>query len=179
MALLKDTLQFDCVFRDLEPPMSSSILRKSTKISKPIRRVQLPQITLCHAGIQEKKGPSLGVICSGNPHQRIPYAPKFEDRFQEVTEKQERCARRAAWKLARNILKLKERDKAAFFPLTEEWCFPAPSVITPEETEFVVNSGASMHMLRRKDFISAELETARTSKSPNDGCNSQWRSANK
>ena len=68
----------------------------------------------------DKKGPSLGVVNSGNPHQRIHNAPKFDDRFQDVTEKQERCARRAAWKLARNILKLKERDKAAFFPLTEE-----------------------------------------------------------
>ena len=38
-----------------------------------------------------------------------PNAPKFEDRSQEETEWQERCAREAAWKLAKNILKLKEK----------------------------------------------------------------------
>ena len=37
----------------------------------------------------------------------------------------------------------------------------------PEEREFVVGSGASMHMVSRKDLNSAELETVRTStKSP-------------
>ena len=34
----------------------------------------------------------------------------------------------------------------------------------PEEREFVVGSGASMHMVSRKDLNSAELETVRTSK---------------
>ena len=41
-----------------------------------------------------------------------------------------------------------------------------PSVIKPEEKEFVVDSGASMHMLSTKDLNSAELETVRVSKSP-------------
>ena len=36
----------------------------------------------------------------------------------------------------------------------------------PEEREFVVDSGASMHMLSRKDLDSAKLETLRVSKSP-------------
>ena len=35
-----------------------------------------------------------------------------------------------------------------------------------EEREFVVYSGASMHMLSKKDLNSAELETVRVSKSP-------------
>ena len=39
-------------------------------------------------------------------------------------------------------------------------------MIKPEEREFVVDSGASMHMLSGKDLNSAELETARVSKSP-------------
>ena len=36
----------------------------------------------------------------------------------------------------------------------------------PEEWEFVVDSGASMHMLSRKDLNSAELETVKVSISP-------------
>ena len=38
--------------------------------------------------------------------------------------------------------------------------------IKPEEGEFVVDSGASMHMLSRKDLNSAELETVKVSKNP-------------
>ena len=34
----------------------------------------------------ETKKPSLGVVCPGDPHQRNPNAPKFEDRSQEETE---------------------------------------------------------------------------------------------
>ena len=36
----------------------------------------------------------------------------------------------------------------------------------PEEREFVVDSGANMHMVSEKDLNSAELETMRTSRSP-------------
>ena len=38
---------------------------------------------------------------------------KFEDRSQEETERQQRCARSKARSLAKNIYKLKERYKAA------------------------------------------------------------------
>ena len=91
---------------------------------------------------------------------------KSEDRSQEEIERQERCARGDAWRLAKNILKLKETGKVTFFSLANEWCLPAPSVITPEEREFVVDSGASMHMLSRKDLTSAELESVKVSESP-------------
>ena len=36
----------------------------------------------------------------------------------------------------------------------------------PEEREFVVDSGATLHMLSLKDLSSAELETVKVSKSP-------------
>ena len=53
--------------------------------------------------------------------------------------------------LAKKIFKLKETDKATFFSLSNEWSLPAPSVINLEEREFVVDSGAPMHMVSRKD----------------------------
>ena len=45
-------------------------------------------------------------------------------------------------------------------------CLPSPSTIKPEEREFVVDSGASMHMISKKDLNSAELETVTTLRSP-------------
>ena len=90
------------------------------------------------------------MICPGDPHQRNPNAPKFEDRSQEETEWQERCAREAAWKLAKSILKLKEKIKQHSSHLSENWCLLAPSYLKLEEREFVVDSGASMHMISKK-----------------------------
>ena len=59
------------------------------------------------------------------PHQRSPYAINFEERSQEEIERQERSARGYAWRLAKNILMLKETDKATFFSPPNEWSLPA------------------------------------------------------
>ena len=71
-----------------------------------------------------------------------------------------------AWNLAKNIYKLKEKDKATFHSPAEEWVLPAASTKEPEERKFVVDSGASMHVVSKKDLNSAELDTMRTSRSP-------------
>ena len=107
---------------------STTIFRKSSNILKPIRCVQLTEAVLRHANIRDQN-PSLGMICPGDPHQRNPNAPQFEDRSQEETEWQERCAREAAWRLAKNILEVKEKHKTAFFSPSENWCLPAPSTL--------------------------------------------------
>ena len=120
----------------------------------------------CSKGDIRDQNPSLGMICPGEPHQRNPNAPKFEGRSQEETEWQERCAREAAWRLAKNIQKLKEKHKTAFFSPSENLCLPAPSTLQPEEREFVVDSGASMHMISKKDLNSGEMDTSTKSCSP-------------
>ena len=102
---------------------------------------------------------SLGRICPGDPQQRSHNAPKFEDRSQEETEWQEQGAREAAWKLAKSVFKLKEHERAAFFSPSENRCLPAPSTLKPEESEFVVDSRASMHMISKKDLSDAEMDT--------------------
>ena len=99
VAMLKITRQLGCVSQDTEPPKSTTILRKSSNILKPIRCVRCAGAVLRHADIRDQN-PSLGMICPGDPHQRNPNAPKFEDRSQEE-EWQERCAREAAWRLAK------------------------------------------------------------------------------
>ena len=157
VAFLNITRQLGCVIQDVEPPKSTTILRKSSKILKPIRCVRFTKAVLRHTKIRDQN-PSLGYICPGEPHQRSPNAPKFEDRAQEETEWQEQGAREAAWKLAKSELKLKEHERATFFSPSENRCLPA-STLKPEEREFVVDSGASMHMISRKDLSDAEMDT--------------------
>ena len=131
---------------------------------KPIQRVKFTKAIARHTKIRDQN-PSLGYICPGEPHQRSPNAPKFEDRSQEETEWQEQGAREAAWKLAKNVFKLKEHEKAAFFSSPENRCLPA-STHKPEERECVVDSRASMHMISKKDLSDAEMDTLTKSRSP-------------
>ena len=91
---------------------------------------------------------------------------KFEDRSQEETDRQEPCARSKAWNLAKKIYKLKANDKPALCSPADEWVFPVAETEEPEDREFVVVSGATMHMVSKKDLNPAELETMRTSRNP-------------
>ena len=159
-----NTLQLGCVFQDMEPQKLTSILRKSTDMQIPIQRVKFTKAIARHTKIRDQN-PSLGVMCPGEPHQRSPNAPKFEDRSQEETEWQEQGAREAAWKLAKSVSKIKEESKAAFFSPSENRCLLA-STLKPEEREIVVDSGASMHMISEKDLNDAEMDTLTTSRSP-------------
>ena len=133
---------------------------------QPIRCVRFTKAVVRHANIRDQN-PSLGMICPGDPHQRNPNAPKFEDRSEEETEWQERCAREAAWRLAKNILKLKRRNiKQHSSHLRKIGVCLRHQPLKPEEREFVVDSRASMHMISKKALNSAELETVTTSRSP-------------
>ena len=149
VAMLKDARQLGCAFQDTERPESSSIVR--TNSTSTIHKS-------CSASCKHpRRQRSVARKKQVEPRQqRSPYALKFGDRPQEETERQERCALGNAWRLAKKILKLKEKDKTTFFSPTNEWSPSAPSVMKPEEREFVVDSGASMHMLSRKDLNSAE-----------------------
>ena len=69
VAMLKSTRQLGCVFQEMEPPKSSSILRKSSDIRKPIRCVKFTKAVAHHADIRDQN-PSLGLISPGEPHQR-------------------------------------------------------------------------------------------------------------
>ena len=71
-------------------------------------------------------------------------------------KRQQRCAQSKAWNLAKNIDKLKEKDKAAFFSPAEEWVLLVAETKEPEDREFVVDSGASMHVVSKRDFNSAD-----------------------
>ena len=159
---LSDARQLGCVFQDMPPP--KSMLRKSTDMPKTIQRVKFKKAIARHTKILDQN-PSLVYICPGEPHERSPNAPKFEDRSQEETEWQEQGAREAAWKLAKSVLKLKEHQRATFFSSPENRCLPA-STLKSEERDFVVEFGASMHMISKKDLSKAEMDTLTKSCSP-------------
>ena len=126
---------------------------------EPIRRVRFTKATLSQANIREYQDSSLGKIQVKIRHQRSPYAMKHEERSSGTTERQERCARGDAWRLKKKIYKLKEKeDKATSCSPSDEWIMSAASTRQPEEREFVIDSGASLHMVSKRDLNSAELE---------------------
>ena len=120
---------------------------------------------LVRSSNSERKGSSRGVVQKGEPHERNPCASKFEERTLEGTSRQEEYARKAAWNLARKNYKLKAEDKATFYSLVEIEALVQVSNNT-EERIIVVDSGASMHMLSKKDLSSDEMDTLRSSRNP-------------
>ena len=66
-----------CVFQDMTPP--KSILRKSSDMQKPIQLVKFTKAIARHTKIRDQN-PLFGYFCPGEPHQRSPKPPKFEDR---------------------------------------------------------------------------------------------------
>ena len=98
-----------CVFQDMEHPKSSSILRKSSNIRKPIRCVWFTKAVVRHADIRNQS-PSLGfaqvILISAT---QCPINLRIG--LMKRTERQERDAREAAWRLAKNIPNFKEKHK--------------------------------------------------------------------
>ena len=86
-------------------------------------------------------------------HECNPCGPKFAERTRDETLHQERCACRVAWDLANHVCKLKKTDKAAFYYPFEARAMRAPT-----------DSGASMHMLCKKELSWDEMETLRRSR---------------
>ena len=122
----------------------------------PIQSVKFKKAIARHTKIRDQN-PSLGYICPGN---LISVAPTLQNLRIGLRKRewQEQGAHEAAWKLAQNVFKLKEHP-------SENRCLPA-STLKPEEREFVVDSGASMHMISKKDLSKAEMDTLTKSCSP-------------
>ena len=99
----------------------------------------------------------------------------FEERSEEETLKQKRCARRGAWEMAKSFSQAQGKVQSCIL-----LAFGGFDVYQhqPEERECGVDSGASLHMLSEKVFNSAKLESASFQIS-SDGYDSQRRSANK
>ena len=57
-----------------------------------------------------------------------------------------------AWRLSNKIFLTVRKGKAAFCSVTDAWIVPAASTVKLEEREFVVDSGASLHMVSWQDL---------------------------
>ena len=90
VAVVKSVSQLGCPSQDSDALVSQSLGET---------RCRFTTSTLCQTSIREKKGPSLGKTNVKVPHQRSPYAMKYEDRSHEETERQQRCARSKVWNL--------------------------------------------------------------------------------
>ena len=75
--------------------------------------------------------------------------------------------------------KLKKEDKATFHSPSEELVVPAASTVKPEERKFAVDSGASMHMVSKKDLNGSRVGDPEGIEKSDGGNDSQRRSASK
>ena len=110
---LSNARQLGCVFQDMEPK-SSSILRKSSDIRKPIRCVKFTKAGARHTKIRDQN-PSLGMICPGEPHQCSPNAPKFEGRSRKRQSGKSKvpAKQRGSWpKMCLNQRSMKEQHSS-------------------------------------------------------------------
>ena len=116
---LKSVSQLVCVSQDSDALVSQgwkSRRNPMQKVLEPIQRVRFTKYPLRKTSIWEKTGPSLVKINKKVPHQRSPYAMKFEDRSDEETERQQRCveARRGILPKTYTISQKKARVHATF-----------------------------------------------------------------
>ena len=150
VAMLKFTRQLGCIFQDMEPPKSSSILRKSSNIRKPIPDVLNSQKLSYVMRTFETKNPSLGMVCPGEPHQRNPNAPKIwgsvsgGDRVARA-----RCPRSSV-EAGQKCVKIKGDKKEQHSSHLRKIGACLHQLLNLREREFVVDSGASMHMISKK-----------------------------
>ena len=118
-AIVKDVRQLGCVSQDSEPPESVTISRKGTKVLGPNRRVRFTRSALRQANIRENKGPPPNKIQVKLPHQRNPYAVKFEDRSRgELKDKSDAPAEMRG-DLPRLSISSKKRKNCILF--TNRW----------------------------------------------------------
>ena len=115
VAVVKSVSQLGCVSQDSDALVSQG--RKSRgnpmqKVLKPIQRVRFTKSTQRQC---EYPGKERDHRWEKNnvkvPHQRSPYAVKFEDRSHEETERQQRCARSKAWNLAKTYTSSKKKTR--------------------------------------------------------------------
>ena len=163
VALLKESTQLGCVSEDSYP--RKSIQRAEGKLGSK-HAVKLSKGTWHQKKKNRERQGSIERNYSNKcePHERSPCAPKFGEIAQEDTSHQERCARRVAWALSKNIYKLKNADKATFYFAIQAKVMPAPTSKSPEEREFARAPRASMHMMSKRDSSSDNSDTLRSSK---------------
>ena len=121
VAILTEEKVQGCVSQHSDP--KKSFLRKAgqTRLNASAgHAIKFSGRTWYEIQIRERKGPSRGVIQKGEPHERNPCAPTFEERTPEETSRQEECVRKAAWGLARKYRSSRPMTKLRFILLWKQ-----------------------------------------------------------
>ena len=138
--------------------------------------VKFSKGTRHHMKIRTRKGPSQGVVKKCEPQERNPCSPTFDDRTQQETLQQERCARREAWDLAKSLQAQKMRIRLrSLLPKDGKWRYPR------WERQKSENRGRFQSIGAHAEQQGFELNrTGNPSKiqEPHNGGDSQWESAN-
>ena len=114
---------------------------------------------------RERKGPSRGFFPKSAPNERSRCA-KNRGKITSRNHAPRTMRPRRSMEFGANIYKLNNADKTTFYTSVEARAMPAQTSTSAEEQEFVVDSGASMHMMSKKDLNLDELDTLRRSSNP-------------
>ena len=177
VAMVKETKNLGCVFqtwsrRSLQRYFTEELNHAETepKCSIHQNHTSLSQSSRPKSIAQQKKAQA-NLISEPRTLQnlRIGLRKRHNDKSTGLAKQ------RGIWQ--RKSSKLMEKKKTTVFSPTEKWCLPSPSKIKAEEREFVVDSGASMHMISRKGSKFRRIGDCDDFQVSDDSHNSQWRSA--
>ena len=169
VAIVKSISQLGCVSQDSDAPVSQGRKSRWNPRQKVLEPIQKGTIHKVYAASCEYPGKEWTIV-GKNKCQRSSSAKSLcYEIWGQVPRREWKTAAMCPKKGVESCQKhhkLKEKDKAAFFFPAEEWVLPATSTKEPEERELVVDSGASVHMVSKKELGSVELETMRIWRSP-------------
>ena len=152
-----------CVFQDMKPPKSTPEDHRHAETS-PTCKIH-ESYSASHSKFETKILRS-HIFAQVDLISTAPTLQNLRTGLRKRQKWQEQGAREAAWKLSKSVFKnFNEHERAAFFSPSENRCLLA-SNLKPELREFVVDSGASMHMISKKDLSDAEMDTLTKSCSP-------------
>ena len=164
VAILNWFVHMGCVPQDSYPRKSTL---RNLEFWDETRRLIL-QGHLRQIKIRESKGPSKEIVQKCAPHERSRCAPKFGERSHDETLNQERCARKAAWDLVKNIYKLKNSESTTFCTPNQVKVMLALSSTRQEEREFFLSRRVNAHDEQKR--IKLRRNGQSESPEPFNGC---------
>ena len=110
---------------------------------------------------RENLGFAVGVIQTGSQNPRNPNVPTFDERSIEWTLSMKEIARKAAWIFHKKVYRVSgsyNEDRNKFFKPSSTSNVSSPSKTTSKKRDFIVHSGASLHMMSKTDVALGEQE---------------------
>ena len=106
--------------------------------------VRFSQKTKKFIRVQQRKGPTQGVVQTGNKEERSTNAPLYEHIAQDRTDHCEEHSRVAAWKHAKNIFRIRDtyqENKNTIFKPNVDAVVLSRAMIMQEKRECTVGAG--------------------------------------